>query len=322
MLPAMLLDAPIAIFVFNRPRHLARTLRSLSVSPGFLESPIYVYADGPRSASDEELTRAARSVAQEFLGSRAVYRYRTRNVGLAASISEGVSELTDRFGQVIVVEDDLEVAPGFLTYMNQALKRYADSPDVYQVAAHMYATLREEERKSAVFLPIVSTWGWGTWKRAWATYDDKASGWERLAADRKLRWRFNFNGVYDYSAMLERQMRGKADSWGVRWYWSVFRQNGLVCYPPRTLVRNLGMDGSGTHGKGRLRAFSATTELQSSGDILLPIPPALEADEVRRVRHAIWVQNGRWLGYAVDRLRRLYWAMRRTGFTNRASRLE
>jgi hypothetical protein len=48
--------------------------------------------------------------------------------------------------------------------------------------------------------------------------------------------------------MLNNQMMGHIDSWAIRWYWSVFRRNGLVLYPPASLIRNIGLDGSGTHG--------------------------------------------------------------------------
>jgi len=46
-------------------------------------------------------------------------------------------------------------------------------------------------------------------------------------------------------------VRSENNSWGIRWYLSVFMQKGLVLYPSHTLVENLGMDGTGVHcGKG------------------------------------------------------------------------
>lgn len=56
--------------------------------------------------------------------------------------------------------------------------------------------------------------------------------------------------------MLEKQMAGKVDSWGIRWSWAVFRNSGLTLMPPRSLVTNAGMDGSGTHNSiGVLKQF-------------------------------------------------------------------
>jgi hypothetical protein len=104
------------------------------------------------------------------------------------------------------------------------------------------------DSQEALFLPMTTSWGWATWKRAWDQFDPSASGWrERLVgADAR---RFDLGGRYDYRRMLERQMNGRVDSWAIRWYYSVFAKGGLVLYPPRTLVVNGGFDGTGTHSR-------------------------------------------------------------------------
>src|SRR5260370_41840326 len=58
---------------------------------------------------------------------------------------------------------------------------------------------------------------------------------------------FDLDGHYPYSQMLRDQRRGVLDVWGVRWYASMFLQEGLCLYPSRSLVSNIGMDGSGEH---------------------------------------------------------------------------
>jgi hypothetical protein len=47
--------------------------------------------------------------------------------------------------------------------------------------------------------------------------------------------------------MLKAQQEGKVDSWAIRWYLTTFLMQGLTLYPGRSLVRNIGFDGSGTH---------------------------------------------------------------------------
>src|SRR5690606_5120794 len=39
----------------------------------------------------------------------------------------------------------------------------------------------------------------------------------------------------------------KNNSWAIRWYASVFLNNGLVLYPSKSLVENIGHDGTGVH---------------------------------------------------------------------------
>lgn len=302
----MVSPAPIVVFAYRRPEHLRRTLQSLMQCSGFVGSPVIVYGDGPQSEDERASTEATRQVAREMLGSRAEYHFSDTNLGLSQSVIRGVTEVTDRFGRAIVLEDDLQVAPGFLAYMNSALDRYAEDSSVFQVSGYMFDVPEFAARRTAMFLPLTVSWGWATWKRAWDRFDPAAKGWEALRSDRGLRQRFNLDGAYDYSTMLERQMAGRSDSWAVRWYWTVFRAGGLVLFPPLTLVSNTGLDGSGTHGRGRLKRFGHAHPGQAcGGPIELPARGEVSEEAFSRVRAAVWRQNGGWLGQAAARLARL-----------------
>ena len=94
---------------------------------------------------------------------------RDTNFGLAKSIVDGVNSLCDEYGTVVVVEDDLEVSPDFLKFMSVALERYYDAEEVMQIAGHAIAP-PSDLKNQAFFLPITTTWGWGTWKRAWNSF--------------------------------------------------------------------------------------------------------------------------------------------------------
>lgn len=279
-------------------------LQSLLACRGVDDCRIVVFADGPRQETERAAVDETRQVANALLGHRADYRFSEKNKGLAASIIGGVEDLLAEHGRVIVLEDDLELAPGFLTYMNKALELYAEHENVYQISGHMFDVPDFAHRGGALFLPLTTTWGWATWRRAWQRFDPFAKGWEQLLHDHALRKRFNFGGVYDWMSMMQRQMEGKRDSWGIRWYWSVFRQDGLVLFPPRSLVRNFGIDGSGSHGGGALRSFDRNGEL-STDPIVLPERIATRLEDIEAVRRAIWRQNGGWIGYVADRLKKL-----------------
>ena len=247
--------APIAIFIYNRPDRLRQMLADLMRCDGFERSPVIVFADGPKRPDQAQNVEAARAVAKEMLGDRASYHFSDVNRGLTQSLISGVSAVTAEHGRAIVVEDDLALAPGFLSFMNAGLDRYADIETVFQVSGHAFEVPEFSQRRHAMLLPMTTTWGWGTWARAWNQFDAAATGSEQLTTDATLRRTFNLNGVYDYATMLKRQQLGRGHSWGVLWYWSVFRNQGLTLFPPRTLVYNIGMDASGTNGRGMFRRF-------------------------------------------------------------------
>jgi hypothetical protein len=298
--------APVVVFSYRRPDHLRNTLESLMKCHGFDESRIIVYGDGPKGASETEAVLATREVARTILGERAEYHFSDVHLGLSCSVIAGVSDAVARFGRVIVVEDDLLLNPFFLTFINQGLDRYENDAKVFQVSGYMVGVSELKNCSSALFLPFTVSWGWGTWRQAWERFDPLAEGWERLRIDRNSRRRFNLDGTYDYTTMLERQMQGLRDSWAIRWYWSVFRNEGVVLFPPRSLVDNTGFDGSGSHGRGLLRRFSTPSDITISEEFDLPEAVLVDENVFAFAKKAIWQQNGGWLAYFMDRVRRLF----------------
>jgi hypothetical protein len=271
--------APIALFIYKRPEHANRTIASLKACLGFEESPVYVFADGPKTEADVPAVQATRAAARELLGSRAIFVEQDQNRGLAVSIIAGTTELCERHGRVIVVEDDLVLAPSFLRFLNEGLERYEGEPRVMQVAGYMFDVPSLARQQEALFLPMTTSWGWATWKRAWDQFDPSASGWRQRLVGAEAK-RFDLGGRYDYSGMLKRQMSGGIDSWAIRWWYSVFVQGGLVLYPPRTLVVNVGFDGTGTHGRLSLPAHQAQLEAGTAFDFPTLVEESPEKEHV------------------------------------------
>lgn len=239
--------APVALFVYNRPDHTRQTIEALLANPLANQTPLHVFSDAPRNESASLAVAEVRSYIRSIAGFKSVTIIeRETNFGLARSIIDGVTALCEECGRVIVMEDDLITSPHFLSYMNDALTRYEHEDRVMQIAGYMYSINLELE-EDALFLPFTSSWGWATWERAWRLFDAAGAGCQRLLEDQSLRRAFDLNGKYGYFRMLESQLRGETDSWAIRWYLSVFLMNGLTLYPKKTLVGNLGFDGSGVN---------------------------------------------------------------------------
>jgi GT2 family glycosyltransferase len=240
-------NAPVALFVYRRPEHTRATVEALLRNPEAAQTDLHVFSDAARAAGNEEAVKQVRRYVREITGMRSTTVVeRSRNHGLANSVIDGVSRLCESHGRVIVLEDDLVVSPRFLEYMNRALERYQDDDSAMQVSGYMFP-IDVAAETDAFFMPFTTSWGWATWERAWHHFDPDMRGFDALVSDRHLRDSFDLGGAYGYFDMLERQRRGSIDSWAIRWYLSVFIRGGLTLYPARTLVRNIGFDGSGTH---------------------------------------------------------------------------
>lgn len=238
--------APIAIFAFKRPDHLRSTLTALQANPEFANSPVHVFCDGPRTVAEKADVLAARKVVRAFAPQHAALIEREVNLGLDRSIISGVTELCDKYGRVIVIEDDLEVAPNFLAYMNAALNRYASEPEVMQISGYQFPVSLPGPG-SAIFLPYTTSWGWATWQRAWRHFDLAVPNLTMLRDNAALRRAFDLDGSYPYIKMLNRSLERPFPNWDIVFYANVFSMHGVVLHPRVSLVRNNGFDGSGTN---------------------------------------------------------------------------
>lgn len=237
---------PLAIFAYNRPESLKRLLGSLQACDGFDEAQVTIFIDGPRSPADQDAVAATRQVAESLARPDWVIKADTANKGLRRSISLGVTDVCNRFGRAIVLEDDLVLSPVGLRYFQAGLDRYENDPRVWSICGYMYESPELATRDANFFLPMGHPWGWATWQRAWTQFDAMEDPSAPIQS-KSFRTQFDVFGLRDFTDMLEMAMAKKIDSWFIRWNYKIFQQGGLSLFPPKSLVANHGLDG-GTHG--------------------------------------------------------------------------
>ncbi len=238
--------APIALFGFNRPKHLEATLITLKNNLEAAQSELYFFCDGPRNKNDEEKISEIKKLTQDLSGFKKVtLQFKEKNLGLAESIIQGVTSVVNQHGRVIVMEDDLVSSPHFLRYMNEALELYQNHEEVISIHGYVYpvkAVLPE-----TFFLKGADCWGWATWKRGWDLFNPNGQELLTELKTKKLTYEFDFNGSYGYTSMLRNQIKGRNNSWAIRWYASAFLKNKLTLYPGKSLIQNIGLDNTGRH---------------------------------------------------------------------------
>jgi len=238
--------APIVLFVYNRPWHTRQTVEALQRNKLADQSELIIFADGPKNDRARSGVREVRDYIRTIDGFKAIRRIeREEHLGLATSIISGVTEVIDEYGSAIVMEDDLISSPYFLLYMNDALQYYKNDDRVISIHAYMYPV--GEELPETFFLEGANCWGWATWKRGWNLFEPDGGKLLLKLKERNLTKRFDMDGVYSYTKILKDQIAGRNDSWAIRWHASVLLLNKLTLYPGKSLVSNIGHDGSGTH---------------------------------------------------------------------------
>jgi len=244
--------SPIILFVYNRPEHTRETLYALENNELASQSILYIFSDGESENSTNEIKnkiKEVRAIIKERKWCKQVIIKESKiNKGLANSIIDGVSEIIKQYGKVIVLEDDLIASRYFLNFMNNALDKYNENQEVYQISGFSFPLNNIEPKNSSFFLPITSTWGWATWERVWSKVDFDCKDYNILKNNKKLSYRFNFQGSYNYKKMFIKQIEThKVSSWGIRFYWNAFKDNALILFPDKSLILNNGWDNSGRH---------------------------------------------------------------------------
>jgi hypothetical protein len=271
--------APVILFAYNRPWHTRQTLRSLSENYLAKETELIVYIDGPKldDASNIAKIQEVRELVHNQNWCRKLTVHAAeKNQGLANSVISGISQTLALHDRVIVLEDDMVVSPYFLQFMNEALNKYENDDRV--ISIHGYS-LPIDYSTSVYFLKGADCWGWATWKRGWDLFNADSRQLMRELKESKRLYDFDLEGSYDYSGMLQRQIDGIIDSWAIRWYASAFLRDKLTLYPGKSLVQNIGMDGSGTHGQNDkqmgTKASQEKIELEN-----IPIEESTEARQL------------------------------------------
>ncbi|MEO1653324.1 MAG: FkbM family methyltransferase, partial [Bacteroidota bacterium] len=164
--------APIVLFVYNRPQHTRRLLESLRANPLSRKSILYVFADGPRptaTAKEQEQIQAVRNLLQAVNWVKEIHIHESLdNLGLYKNVLYGIDQVLREYPKVIVLEDDLELSPSFLAYMNQALVFYQDQSQVMHINA--FLPPMKKVPSEAFFSGLALVWGWATWDRAWKVF--------------------------------------------------------------------------------------------------------------------------------------------------------
>lgn len=238
--------APVALFVYNRPEHTRRTIKFLQQNLLADESRIFIFSDAAKDRSQQEAVDEVRNIIRWVEGFKSVELIeRKTNLGLADSIIDGVSMLVSEYGKVIVFEDDLISSAFTLQYFNDALLRYQSEEKVMHIGAYMYP-MKDESLPETFFYRAATSWGWATWERAWKDFEPDVN---KIIArfDSKKKHEFSIEGNMNFWKQVLEFKRGKNNSWAIRWYASIFLKGGLTLNPSKSLINNIGHDGSGIH---------------------------------------------------------------------------
>jgi hypothetical protein len=241
----MLSLAPVALFVHARVDHTTKVINALKLNELANLTELYIFSDGARTDEDEKIKVASiRTLISNIEGFKKVEVVeRQKNYGLKKNIVDGISYVLAKHENVIVLEDDIVTKPTFLINMNTYLNKYKQCDDIWHISAWNIGVDGDYDCFKSHFM---SCWGWATWSDRWQKLEL-----DPLVIIKQMtindRYKFNLNGSFPFFSHIVANLIKKRNTWAIFWAATIFINGGKTITPTISEVRNIGMDGSGTH---------------------------------------------------------------------------
>lgn len=278
--------APIILFVYNRPSHTKEVIKGLLSNPEAKDSMLFVFADGPKqNASKENIERikATRDYIHTISGFKDIIIDESQsNRGLANATIRGCTMVINKYGKMIVLEDDDVPSPFFLSYINRCLDKYYENDYVWCVSGYTDTTLLppKQDGDDLFYVNRPSSWGFGTWKRCWDKVIWDIPTLKGLFSFQSIISKYNKWAGLDASGIMLGLFEGCNSSWSVRYNFAAFLNRAVTILPNKTLITNTGLDGSGTHC-----GIQDVHQLQTMDRDVI-IPDNIKFDKIRN--HLLW----------------------------------
>lgn len=270
--------APICLFTYKRIDETIKCVEALQKNFLAPESDLFIFQDGPKNDQNIANVLKVREYISSINGFKSVTVYISdTNHGLADSIISGVTKIINKYEKVIVLEDDLITSENFLNFMNQNLEFYQSNNNVLSISGYSFSDIFPSDYIfDSAFGLRASSWGWATWKNRWELVDWDVKTYSTFKFNFFKRLSFNKGGS-DLSHMLDKQMKGRINSWAIRFCYHQYINNLVDVIPLKSKVYNIGFGKDATNSKKKLERFS--TIIDCSNKTIFNLPAMVTIDK-------------------------------------------
>ena len=159
--------APVLIITLCRFKELRKCIESLQRNAVAQYTDLYIGVDFPLKDSHREGYKYILEYLKGGIeGFANVYIIeQTENRGWYDNFVSVRQRVYERYDRFIYLEDDIEVSPNFLAYMNKSLAFFEKDMDVQAICGYSYPFEWKEDDSNLVKINTYYTaWGYATWK--------------------------------------------------------------------------------------------------------------------------------------------------------------
>lgn len=265
---------PILIIAFNRYDTVKRVFdRVREIKP----QKLFIALDGPRRHVTGDIDKCLR-VKNLFTNidwrCEVKTLYRENNMGCHKAVPDAISWFFTQVNEGIILEDDCLPSKSFFTFCEELLEKYSKDERIMMISGNNFIPESSFTECSYFFSKYAFIWGWATWKRAWAKFDEEMKTYPRFKSEG------NYKKIYPnimdrafWKTGFENKYKGYSEGWDMKWNYALVSNRGLGIVPAKNLVENIGMRSDATTTKEVDKRWLVPV---FNGDIELKHPELIE----------------------------------------------
>ena len=233
-------DYSILIFSYNRPSHLKRVLISLE---NYKKKNINVILDGPKNKRDKLIQEEVKKVIMGDQKIKLNFIFRKKNLGLAKSIVKALDYYSRKYEYLIIIEDDCIPRKEFFSYIKKGIKMNKLNNTIGAVCGYQLPELHEKNNKNLnlYLLDHFIPWGWAILSKNWIKFRNEFKN--ILIKKKNIKLSENLSQIIKITKHKERNI------WTRNFILYNFYKRNKFLYPGKSLIKNIGFDGSGINSK-------------------------------------------------------------------------
>ena len=239
--------APIGLSTYSRLLHLKQTIEALKANTLAKESDLYIFSDAAKPG-DEGKVNSVRKYIDTINGFKNIHVIKRTENSRVRNSRDGIAGLLEKYGKCIFLEEDIVTAQGFLRFMNESLNVYEKEKQIFSITGYSPPINIPADYSPDIFiLRRACGWGIGIWHDRFKkiSYLDNAEVLDRFSINKEVEELSKYGD--DLLNMILLDAAGKMDAFDVKIFYHQFLNEKYTIYPKKSLVRNIGLDGSGLH---------------------------------------------------------------------------
>jgi len=251
--------SPLLIIVYNRIDHLKKAIESVKSNIEAKETILYVSSDGWKNEEDKIKVKKIREYSRSITGFKSVeiISY-DKNLGGDAATNKSRAYIFSKYDRLITIEDDQEVSPFFLNYINEGLDFYENDPRVFSICGfspYIFSNNYDQYESKLFKSNRWNAWGFGFWKEKVENFEEvkkSESFFNELEKDLKCKTfkkKINLLSKEYFPHLLHSLKKRKIPEYDFLIGYYCVKNELFNIYFSKTHTINNGNDGSGLRAK-------------------------------------------------------------------------